>query len=142
MLAAKEYMWQVRKAEEDLKLIAQKRRHFMELGTDISNGLSATPVSHSSGGSRVETAGVGLADLIDELDAKEARFKALIREAQSLVDQLVQPRHRQVLTLRYFCGMTFEEVSAAMEYKDPRSVYKVHGYALQALQKILPKGIV
>ena len=141
-MQAKEYMRQVRKSEEDLKLIAQKRRHFMELGTDISNGLSATPVSHSSGGSRVETAGVGLADLTTELDLKETRYKTLIREAQSYVDQLVQPRHRQVLTLYYFCGMTFEEVSAAMEYKDPRSVYKVHGYALQALEKILPKGIV
>lgn len=135
-MQAKEYLLRVRAAEQELKLINAKKRHYMDLAASVGGGI-AVASNQPSGGSRVETAAVGIVDLTTELDVKAKKYVDLIREAEAKIEKLPQKKHRQVLTLRYLIGLSWASISDEMEYKDPKSVFRVHGWALKELQKFL-----
>lgn len=135
-MQAKDFMEQVRRAEEELKLIYAKRAHYQELATMTSS--SAAAVAGNVGNtSRVETAAVNIADLTTALDVKEAEYVKLIENAERLIDKIPQYKFRQVLTLHYLAGMKMADVGVAMDYKDDKSVYHVRGFALRELQKLM-----
>ncbi len=136
-MQAKEFMQQVHHAEEELKLITAKRRHFEDLAVSIGSGMGSAISGKPSGASRVEAAAVGITDLTTELAVKEKEYVALIRKAEGLIAKLPQERHRQVLTLRYLSGWSWPSISDELKYKDAKSVYRVHGWALQELQRLM-----
>ncbi len=136
-MQAKEFMLRVHRAEQELKLINAKKRHFMDLAMSIGSGMGNAVGGKPSGASRVEKAVVSLTDLTIELSVKEKEYVDLIRKAESLIDKLPQERHRQVLTLRYLSGWSWSNISDELNYKDAKSVYRVHGWALQELQKVM-----
>jgi len=135
-MQAKEFMQQVRKAESELKLIAMKRRHYEDLAASIGVKLTGMP-SGSGGGSRVETAAVGLTILTSQLTEKEKEYAALVRKAEKLIDKIPQEKFRKVLTLRYLCGISWRSIQDEMAYNDEKSVYRCNGYALKELQKLM-----
>ena len=61
---------------------------------------------------------------------------ALQRQLQTLIDSLPVPEYRTLLELRYLSGSKWEEIAEAMSMH-VRWVYRMHGRALQAAQKIL-----
>jgi len=52
-----------------------------------------------------------------------------------------QERYRQILTYRYLCGWTFRSISDELEYNDPNSVYRAHGWALHEAQTVLNRTV-
>ena len=135
-MTAKLYMEQVRQAEDELKVIADQREHYLHLGGALAANFGGMPGAHDNH-SRVEVAAVGMADLATELDKKEAGYVRLVREAQALVDQIPVQRFRKVLVYHYFLGKPLKEVGQIMGYEDEKSVYRVRGYALSELQKLM-----
>lgn len=136
-MRAKEFMEQVRRAEEELVLIGQKRQHLADLATSMG-GMSGSPIGKTpSGTSRVETAAVGLVDLFTELDVKAEEYRVLVKRAEELIGRLTQPNFRKVLTLSYLCGLRPGAIRDEMGYKDEKSVYRCKGYALRELQKFM-----
>ena len=136
-MQAKEFMDNVRKAEIELKLIAQKRMHYQELATSIGVKLTGMPGSGQKGASRVEAGAIGLVDLYADLYAKEAEYSALVKKAEDLISKLDQEKFRQVLTLYYIAGCNWKTIQDEMKYKDEKSAYRCHGYALRELQKLM-----
>lgn len=135
-MTAKAYMEQVQIVERELRMIAEQREHYLALGGALAANLSATPGSHDNH-SRVEVAAVGMADLAAELEKKAAGYVAFVREARDKVEQLEAPNFRQVLIYHYFLGKPMKEISDIMQYKDGKSVYRVRGYALRELDKLM-----
>lgn len=135
-MRAKEFMEQVRRAEEELQLIADQRQHYLWLGGALGANFGGMPGAHDNH-SRVEVAAVGMADLAAELDKKAATYAETVRKAQALVDQIQVPNFRKVLVYHYFLGKPMKEITGIMGYQDERSVYHVRSYALQELQKLL-----
>lgn len=127
----------VHAAEQELKLLEAKKRHYIDLATSIGSGIGSAISGKPSGASRVEAAAVGLTDLLTEIDVKIAGYVDLIRKAEKLIAKLPQAKHRQVLTLRYLSGWSWPSIRDEMGYKDPKSVFRVHGYALLELQKVM-----
>ena len=134
-MQAKEYLERVSDAELELRILARKRGHLMDLMLSMGGMASAVWAQHN-GSSRVEMAAVGLTDLSTQLDAAASQYTEIIRDAEEKFKQLPN-RFREVLTYRYLCAMKWPEISAAMGYKDEKSVFRVHGYALRELQKTL-----
>lgn len=135
-MTAKEYMNRVRIAEEMLKLVAEKKRHYQELATSI--GVKLTGMPHGGGNtSKVETSAIGIADLQAKLEREEKKYVTLVTEAEELINRLPQDRFRQLLTLRYLCGHSWKLIRDEMDYADEKSVFRCHGYALKALQEIM-----
>lgn len=136
-MPVKEFLSQVQRAETELRLIAERRAHFEDLAASVGGGIAKATLDKPSGGSRVETAAIGLVDLLTDLDVKEREYAAVVKKAEELIGKLPQQNHRVVLTLRYILNRSWSYISNFMNYKDPKSVYRVHGWALQELQKLM-----
>lgn len=137
MLWAEAYMIKIRQAEDELRTLSAKRRHYLELATSISSGISSVPIKSSDSTSKVESAAVSMVDLTGRLDAKIGAFTAMVTEAEEKIGKIPQERYRRFLTLHYLCGMSIRSVSDEMDYKDPKSIFRVKNWALRELQKIL-----
>ena len=135
-MTIKQYFESVRQAERELKLIRRQQEHTLELATRMGGAGGETHIRSPGIRSPVETAGIRLADLSSELQSEAERYLALIEEARRLISRIPQERFREVLTLRYICGHSWRTVRDEMDYAGEKSVYKVHGWALQAAEKI------
>jgi len=139
-MKAKEFFRQVRLAESELKVLNEKLRHFEDLGMSMSIGNhSGMPGSHNRGSSRVEIAACGAVDATWDLEKQKREFVAIIAKAERIIRQIPQEKYRKILDYRYICGKSFRWISDELEYNDPRSIYRAHGWALEAAQKILDK---
>ena len=139
-MKAKQYFLQVLAAEKELKLIRAKIRHYEDLGYSIIGGSMDSPVvSHSRGSSRVEAAAMGIFDATRALERQAEEYVVLIRRAEQMVAKIAQERYREILTFRYLCGWSWRSISDELGYKDEKSVYRAHGYALAEAQKILDR---
>ena len=133
---SKQYMEQVQKAEDELKLIAAQKEHYMALGGALAANFAGMPGAHDNH-SRVETAAVGIVDLSAELDKKAVKYAELVKQAQNLVDRITVDNFRKVLIYHYFLGKSMKELTKIMGFADDKSVYRVRGYALRELQKLM-----
>lgn len=136
-MKAKDFMLQVQEAEEELKLVAAKRRHFQDVMLSIGAKMSSTAVHASNNASKTETAAIGLWETTKLLEEKEQEYVAMIKKAEELIAKLKQKKFRQVLTYRYLCNWSWKSIRDQMDYKDEKSVYRCHGYALKELQKLM-----
>lgn len=136
-MRAETYMQRIRQAEEELRTLGAKRRHYLELATSIGAGISSVPIKSSDNTSRVESAAVSMVDLAGRLDGKIEAYTAMIAEAEGLIDKIPQERYRRFLTLHYLCGLSIRSVSDEMDYKDPKSIYRIKSWALREFQRIL-----
>lgn len=107
----------------------------MDIATRLS-GQSETHIRSPGQRSRVENAAVRIADLDAAMLADIQRYTALVDQARRIIAQIPQPKFREVLTLRYLCGHSWKTISDELDYADEKSVFRVHGFALLAAEKI------
>ena len=133
---ARELFRSVLHAERELRDVLAMREHYLALAT---GGAGVTSVRRMRGNhhSRVESSALALADLLDDLDERERTYAQLSRKADLLIARLDKPHHRQVLRLRYLCGMNWEEIATRMDYSNVRSAYRTHGWALLEAERIM-----
>ena len=139
-MQAKAYFEAVRNAERQLWLIKQQQRHAMEMATRMG-GQSESGIKSPNVSSQVESAAIRIADLDADLQADVKRYQDLVHQARKLIQQIPQEKFREVLTLRYLCNRPWKAIKALMGYDGDKSVFRVHGYALAAAEKILQKEI-
>lgn len=135
-MRAKDFFRQVKAAEDELKLINARLRHYEEIGMNISSGFGSS-LGGQNGASRVELGAVGAADALTAIEAKRREFEAIIAHAERVIDQVQRDRYRKILTYRYLCDWSFKLISDELKYTDPKSIYRSHGWALGEAQKIL-----
>ncbi len=136
-MTAKEFLLSVQRAERELKLISDKRRHYEDLINAIGSHMSMAVVQTSGNSSKTETAAIGLVEYTEILVKKEQEYVALIQKAEELIGKIKQDKFREILTKRYFCGKSWKTIRDEMNYKDEKSVFRCHGYALRELQKVM-----
>ena len=132
---AKEYLWRVRNAARELKRLEEE---YEQARNDI---LHIKGISYD--GDRVSGGKFGdLADAIAALEGYAQRLSAkwdelinLRETAKKLIDTLKDGRYREVLTLRYLDGQSWEQVAVTMGYTY-RGVTGLHGKALKAFGEI------
>ena len=136
MMKAKDFFSQVRRAEKELKILNAKLRHYEDIGLSIG-GSSGVIGNKSRGSSRVELAAIGAVDVFRDLVDQQKAYMAIIARAEQVIRNIDQERYRQILNYRYLCGWSFRSISDELGYKDQNSVYRAHGWALSAAQKII-----
>ena len=137
-MKAKDFFRQVRVAESELKVLNAKLQHYEDLGMSLG-GSSGTIGNKRRGSSRVELAACGAVDATTDLEKQRREYLAIIARAEHVIRQITQERYRQILEYYYICRKSFRWISDELEYKDPNSVYRAHGWALKEAQKILNK---
>lgn len=135
-MKAKDYFRRVLRAESELKLLREKVRHYEELGLTITSNTSAVG-GHHQGSSRVELAAVGAVDATRNLDEQIKYYTGVVARAEQVIRQIPQEKYRQILTYRYICGWSLKSISDELDYSDPNSIYRAHGYALSEAQGII-----
>ena len=136
-MTAKEYLRRVEHAEREIGMLRARIRHYEEMGMNITSHFSDTPVKGSRGASRVEAASVGIVDTMQSLNANLRAYEAIVHDAEVMIGRVPQEKYRQLLTLRYLCGMSLRSVGDEMRYQDRNSVYRAHGWALLEFQRVL-----
>ena len=137
-MKAKDFFRQVRFAESELKVLNAKLQHFEDLGMSIGS-RSEVIGSKSRGTSRVELAACGAVDTSLDLERQKRDYLAIIARAEHVIRQIRQEKYRQILEYRYICNKSFKWISDELDYTDPNSIYRAHGWALKEAQKILNK---
>lgn len=133
-MTAKEYLWRVRDALRELKQIEQE---YEQAKADV---LHLRGISYD--GDRVSGGKIGdLSDAIAALEGYAERINEkwdelikLREEAKGLIDVMKDGRYREVLTLRYLNGQSWEQVAVNMGYTY-RGVTGLHGKALKEFSK-------
>ena len=134
-MTAKEYLWRVRDAERELKQLEQA---YMQARADI---LHLKGIAYDA--DKVTGGKIGdLSDAIAALEGYAQRLSAkwdelinLRETAKKLIDTLKDGRYREVLTLRYLDGQSWEQVAVTMGYTY-RGVTGLHGKALKVFGEI------
>lgn len=134
-MKAKDFMEQVEKAEKQLILISEQKRHLMDVATSIGVNLTGMP-GKQRGSSRVENV-VTIVDLANELIEKEREYVALVKKAEALIDKIPQEKFQMLLKLKYLSHCSWRTISDQLGYKDIKSAHRCHGYALIELQKVM-----
>ena len=136
-MRAKEFMEQVRRASRELVSLHAMHDFFTELAVNISAPIGAPTGARDPAHSRVEDGAVRIVDLATELDVKIQEYTDLVHKAQKLIAKVPGEKHRQFLTLYYVCGWSMKHISDELRYDDEKSVYRLRGWALQKLQKVM-----
>ena len=141
MMRASEMFHAAQQAEEELKILRARVRHYDDLGLTITSTGNASG-SGNRGASRVEIAVVGMIDAARDLEAKMAHYAAIVAHAENVISRIESQKFRQILTLHYLCGWKLPKVGEALGYEDRNSVYRAHGWALVEMQKVMDeKGV-
>ena len=134
-MTAKEYLWRVRDAERELKQLEQA---YTQARADILHlkGI-AYDVDKVTGGKigDLSDAIAALEGYAQRLNAKWDELITLRETAKKLIDTLKDGRYREVLTLRYLDGQSWEQVAVTMGYTY-RGVTGLHGKALKVFGEI------
>lgn len=138
-MTAKEYLRNIsvldKKIKANLKHIDDLRARATSIGS--SSNVEAERVQ--GGSSNPDKVG----NLVCKIDEYEREVNEIIdayvdakEEAMSMIDQLDNSLHIEILTMRYFEEKSFEEIAVTLE-KSYRHTTRLHGYALQEFQKII-----
>jgi hypothetical protein len=136
-MRAKEFFRQVAIAEAELKVIRAKISHYEALGMP-SGGIAGSCAKGSNrNASRVEIGAIAAADALTDLEHQLKLYEDIVTKAEHIIRQIPQVKYRQLLSYHYVCGKSLRWVSDELDYTDPNSVYRAHGWALAAAQKIM-----
>lgn len=134
-MTAKEYLWRVRDAERELK---QLELAYTQARADILHlkgiAYDADKVTGGKIGD-ISDAIISLEGYAQRLSAKWDELINLRETAKKLIDTLKDGRYREVLTLRYLDGKSWEQVAVTMGYTY-RGVTGLHGKALKAFGEV------
>lgn len=128
------YLWRVRDAERELKLLEQE---YEQAKADI---LHLKAIQYDAD----KISGGKIGDLSDAIAALEGyaervntqwdRLITLRKEAGALIEQIEDGRYREVLKRRYLWGESWEYIAIGMGYSF-RQVLRIHGSALAVFLK-------
>lgn len=135
-MTAKEIFQSAYKAQRELRILQRRREHYLEMATSLA-GMSETHIRTTEIRSRTESAAIGLVEVAEKMEQPAEEYLQAVRKAEELISRLDKPRHREVLSLHYLQGLPWARVSDMMGYQDPKSVFRVHGWALLSAEKIL-----
>lgn len=97
----------------------------------LPSGISYDGMPHGSGGNNADLA--NYAAKVSDAHAKVERIKGLwmdrYNDIMTAIMQLPE-KESTVLALRYVECLRWDECARMMGYKDPRSIYPIHGSAL------------
>lgn len=135
-MRAKEVFLEAYQAQQKIKQLEQRRQHYIAMATSLS-GMSEVNIRSTEKRSRTESAAIGLVETADRLGLQLEHYVAAVRVAEEIIARIEKPRYRDVLSLHYLQGLSWREVSERMHYRDEKSVFRVHGWALLEAEKII-----
>ena len=135
---AKEYLgqayWLDKRINNKLSLVMSLR----EMTTRTTGIMSGDVVSHTRNVHSMQDAISKLVDLENDINADIDRLADLKHDIIGIIGQVREPACQVVLEYRYLCYNSWEEIADKMQMHI-RSVFRLHGRGMKAVEVILKK---
>ncbi len=139
-MKAKEYFRQISRIETMIKSKMRRAELFREIASSVSSpkysDMPRPPQRKST--SLMEDAINKAIDLEKEIKEDERKLNELKIEALELIGKIENNNSQTVLILRYFEKKSWEEIKDLIYYS-LSGVYKLHGNALNEIDKLINK---
>lgn len=136
MTDAKRYLQQIRLYDSHINAKTEERRHLEAMATKITPTLKQDVVSGSGNQDKMAETMAKLIDLDAEIAQEIVRYVDARNAVTGTIDKVTDARLHKVLSKRYVEFKTWEQIACDMG-KSYQWVCKLHGIALQAVEKIL-----
>ena len=136
-MTAKQFFQRARSAEQDIRRLERMIDHYSSVGASISSKWGGIGGGKGNISSKVETAVIGAITAERSICEELARYRQIVAETENVISRVPQDRFRQILTLHYLAGMSLADVARSMGYQHVQNLYRAHGWALSAAQKII-----
>lgn len=126
------YLWRVRDAERELKLLEQE---YEQAKADILHLKAIQYDADKITGGKIGDLSDAIAALekyAERVNAKWDELIAMREEAKERIGEITEGRYREVLYRRYLQGESWEYIAVGMGYSF-RQVTRLHGGALRAI---------
>lgn len=132
----KQWLWQYRDAKKEVRRLEEELQELIEL----QESCRAIQYSDMPKGGRSQR------DLSDEMSRREelwrkiskARYKRIteFKKIKTVIDRLEDANEREVMTYRYICSMSWEQICIKIDKKWTQ-VHRYHAKALEQIKKYI-----
>lgn len=136
MTDAKRYLQQIRLYDSCINAKLEERSRLKAMVTKITPTMKQDAVSGGGNQDKMAETVAKLIDLEAEIDRAVDRYANARNAVVGTVDKVTDARLHKVLSKRYVEFKTWEQIACEMG-KSYQWVCKLHGIALQAVEKIL-----
>lgn len=140
-LTAKEYLSRAHRIDQRINAKLEQVHSLRARATNITAVMSDMPVNHTPDAHPMESTIVRLIDLEREINSDIDCLVDLKREMYDIVRSVTNPEYQLLLELRYLLFKTWPEIAASLNTEE-RTVFNIHGRALEEVGKILTEHAV
>ena len=138
---AKDYLGQIRIKSAQIRRKYRKVNELRDKAMHITVNVDVPRVQGGRVHDRVSSAVVNYQAKLEDIACMTDDLIRMKHKAIEEIEQLEDPQYMDVLCYRYIDGCTFEQIAAAMGI-NIRTVYRIHGEALQAFtDKVINAGV-
>lgn len=133
-MTAKSYLEQYRHLDNEIKIKQEQLSRLRELAESVSpfgSGISSGETSDKVGRTAAK-----LVDAENEIKEMINRLVALKNDIEKIIESVENAKLRQILTLRYINGRTFEKIAEEMGYSYMQ-IYRLHEKALEKVKNVI-----
>lgn len=133
---AKEYLNQAKTLDQRINVKLDRVSRLRSMTQKITASYDGEQVSHTRNVTSLQDTIIRLMEEEESLNAAIDRLVDLKREVAGVLAQIQDTDCQLLLELRYLCFRSWEEISEVM-HMHIRTVYKVHGRALQKVDAVI-----
>ena len=134
-MTIKGYLQQAQLIDEEINGKLEQVAELRDMATNVTSMMTDMPRSASHNVHKLEDTITKLMDLEMEVDADIDRLVDLKKEIMVAINKMPSQEQRVLLTKRYMQNEPWENIAVEMGYS-LRSVYRLHGEALQNAEKL------
>ena len=132
-MTPKEYLSQYRTLDVEINSKLEQVAQLRALASKVSPSTGFGAAGGIS--DRVGKTVAKIVDLENEINDDIDKLVELKREIRHILNSIPNSTYRNVLEMRYFLGMDWEEIGEKIGYS-PRQTIRFHGYALVLIEKM------
>ncbi len=129
----KDYLRQIRYTDKRIHDKLEEVEQLRSLAERTTTVLTGMPRSHGEQ-DRYNTIFARIWALEEEINGEIDRLVDLKTEVRRRIEAIPDERYKTILSAKYLCYQTWEQIADGMGFQDVRNVYYLHGRALWAFQ--------
>ena len=135
---AKAYLQQIKRLDVLIDNKIEQIALLRERATSITAAPGGDRVQSTSRGDNMERIVIKIVDMEAELERQIDKLVDLKTEVMGTIDQLENPNQIALLYRRYIKNEPWDKIAADMSYSI-QAVFKMHGIALQQINRLINK---
>ena len=137
-MKAKDYLEQIRNTRTMLELKLEEKKEQKATIENVKGMQITERVQTSPKNDAMDNAILKLNKIDDDINRTIDKLRYKIKEVEDTIDRVKDIKHHEVLFRRYVLNQKWEQIAVCMNY-DMRWVQKLHGRALQEVDKMINK---